>query len=57
MDKALKTALFNITLNSKAHLLLKNDRDLISWAIASPDGRSVAIKRLGPEMPGLLANF
>jgi Tol biopolymer transport system component/DNA-binding winged helix-turn-helix (wHTH) protein len=58
MDRERKTALFNVELDGSNHLLLKDDKDSIEWAVPSPDGKLLAINEYaGTTNVWSLANF
>jgi len=58
MDSEQKTALLNVKLDGSNHLLMKDDKNVIEWAIPSPDGKLLAInKHTGITNAWSLANF
>lgn len=58
MDSEHKTALLNVKLDGSNHLLMKDDKNSIEWAIPSPDGKLLAInKYTGITNAWSLANF
>jgi len=57
-DSDHKTALFNVKLDGRSYLLMKDDKKSIEWAIPSPDGKLVAINiYTGVTNVWSLANF
>ncbi len=58
MDSEHKTALLKVKLDGSNHLLMKDDKNSIEWAIPSPDGKLLAInKYTGITNAWALANF
>ena len=58
MDSEHKTTLLNVKLDGSNHLLMKDDKNSIEWAIPSPDGKLLAInKYTGITNAWSLANF
>jgi Tol biopolymer transport system component len=58
MDSEHKTALLKVKLDGSNHLLMKDDKNSIEWAIPSPDGKLLAInKYTGITNAWSLANF
>jgi DNA-binding winged helix-turn-helix (wHTH) protein/Tol biopolymer transport system component len=58
MDSEHKTALLNVKLDGSNHLLMKDDKNSIEWAIPSPDGKLLAInKYTGVTNAWSLASF
>ena len=57
-DSERKTALFNVKLDGRSYLLMKDDKNSIEWVVPSPDGKLVAINiYTGVTNVWSLANF